>query len=368
MSFTPNFVSIIRGLHKQNIYFKQISLCFIFILYLSQSLFSQINASTSTGRKVLLYPNGTWKYAEANKLENIVPATIAELEIPAVKSRTEVVRHSGYCLSYNEKHEQANWIAYELTAAETKAKFSRTDNFQPDPLVASGTATQKDYKSSGYDRGHLAPAADMGWSEQSMEESFYFSNMSPQLPGFNRGIWKRLEEQVRDWAIENEAVYVVTGPVLAKGLHTIGTEHISVPQYFYKVLLDYRLPGVKGIGFVIPNESSSKPLYTYSVSIDSVESLTGLDFFPQLPDDEENLLEGSCNVKQWVWKGSKEQNFRASSLRSDKEDTIIKPSGSSGSSKPTATQPSQCRAMTKANIRCKRLSTDASGFCWQHGG
>jgi len=368
MSFTPNFVSVIRGLHSRNIYFKQISLCFIFTLYLSQSLFSQINASTSTGRRVLLYPNGTWKYAEANKLENIVPATIAELEIPAIKSRSEVIRHSGYSLSYNEKHEQANWIAYELTAAETKAKFSRTDNFQPDPLVLSGTATQKDYKSSGYDRGHLAPAADMGWSEQSMEESFYFSNMSPQLPGFNRGVWKRLEEQVREWAIENEAVYVVTGPVLRKGLPTIGSEHISVPQYFYKVLLDYRLPEIKAIGFVIPNESSSSPLYTYSVSIDSVESLTGLDFFPQLPDDEENLIESSSNFKQWVWKASKEQNFKASSLDPDKKDGVIKIKPS-GNSKPTNTvQPSQCRAMTKANIRCKRLSANASGFCWQHGG
>lgn len=134
---------------------------------------------------------------------------ITYLEIPTVKTTDEIVKHLSYTLSYNEKHEQASWVAYELTEAKTHKVVNRTNDFRPDNAVRTSSATNVDYQGSGFDRGHLAPAADMSWSEKAMEESFYYNNMSPQVPGFNRGIWKKLEEQVRQWAIDNKDIYML---------------------------------------------------------------------------------------------------------------------------------------------------------------
>ncbi|MDP4184350.1 MAG: DNA/RNA non-specific endonuclease [Bacteroidota bacterium] len=226
---------------------------------------------------------------------------IEHLEIPALLPNEEIVKHTGFTLSYNERNEQANWVAYELTKEETVPVVKRSNKFVPDPDVPTGSATDEDYKNSGYDRGHLAPAADMEWSPKAMAECFYYSNMSPQVPAFNRGIWKKLEERVRAWAIENQDIYVVTGPVLTKGLSTIGPHKVSVPKYYYKVILDYRAPGIKAIGFLMPNAKSMKPLESYAVSVDSVEKITGIDFFPKLPDAEEKALESTCKPQEWSW-------------------------------------------------------------------
>ena len=225
----------------------------------------------------------------------------AGLELPLFSSKEKIVVHTGFTLSYNETHEQANWVAYELTKEETNKTHKRTNKFLKDPKVKSGTAADEDYKNSGYDRGHLAPAADMGWSAESMAESFYYSNMSPQTPAFNRGIWKNLEELVRSWAIENERIYIVTGPILTKGLNVIGFNQVSVPQYYYKVILDYTEPEIKGIGFIMPNAGSKEELSGFAVSIDSVELLTGIDFFPRLEDEEETIIEKSLCVPCWTW-------------------------------------------------------------------
>lgn len=231
--------------------------------------------------------------------------TPTKLEIPGLKTNEVVISHYAYSLSFNEPNEQANWVAYELTSAETNSTIKRSNKFIPDPLVKTGTADDQDYAGSGFDKGHLAPAGDMGWSVTSMKESFFYSNMSPQVPGFNRGIWKRAEELVRSWAKEYKSVYVVTGPVLTKGLKTIGHDKVIVPKYFYKVILDYNAPGIKGIGFIIPNASSSEPLQRFAVTIDSVEKVTGIDFFPLLPDPQEKAIESSLNVKEWSWEKSK---------------------------------------------------------------
>jgi endonuclease G len=221
------------------------------------------------------------------------------LEIPAPLPHEQIVHHSGYTFSYNESYEQANWVAYELTAPETVALFKRNNRFSIDSKVTTGTADQADYAHSGYDRGHLAPAADMAWSEQSMRESFYYSNMSPQLPSFNRGVWKRLEEFVRAKAIVHQSLYVVTGPILSVGLPSIGPHHVAVPAFFYKVLLDYTHSPAIGIGFIVPNKGSNVSLETYAVSIDEVEQLTGIDFFPSLPDAIEEVVERHTDVTKW---------------------------------------------------------------------
>ena len=235
---------------------------------------------------------------------NLVSSGQAEndrLEIPQTNPADSVIHHTGYSLLYNEAHEQAAWVAYQLTKEETVKRANRTDRFLPDPCVRTGTANNADYSRSGYDRGHLAPAADMSWSSAVMYESFYYSNMSPQVPAFNRGIWKRLEELVRTWAIGNDTVYVVTGPVLTTGLPAIGVNHVSVPEYYYKVILDYSAPGMKAIGFIMPNAGSEKPLQAYCFTIDSVESLTGIDFFPLLPDDQECMIERTLDPDDWSW-------------------------------------------------------------------
>ena len=222
------------------------------------------------------------------------------LALPYTDQPEQIITHAGYYLLYSEEHEQPYWVAYLLTADELSGNINRTDNFRSDDSIDTGSASLSDYRGSGYDRGHLAPAADMKWSSEAMKDSFYLSNMSPQLPGLNRGIWKKLEEWVRDEAEDCVELYVVTGPVLTDGPYqTIGENEVAVPNQYYKVLLDYTEPDLKAIGFLIPNQSSKQPLSDYAVSIDEVEAATGLDFFYLLDDAVEAQLEGANNWGRW---------------------------------------------------------------------
>ncbi len=297
------------------------------------------------GKIVWTHVNSLAGHSDSSNIQPAIPAGITDLEIPKVALDEQVLRHTAYSFVYNEAHEQANWIAYELTEERTNNIYERTDKFLVDPLVTTGSATDKDYEKSGYDRGHLAPAADMGWSEATIAESFYYSNMSPQEPGFNRGIWKKAEELVRNWAIENKDIYIVTGPVLTAGLKTIGPNEVSVPEYYYKVILDYSQPDVKGIGFIIPNTSSQKELQTFAVSIDSVEAFTGIDFFPRLPDSEETIIEQTVCINCWSWGKTTDTNAESKEIVSV-----------------------QCSASTQSNTRCKRMTKSQNGLCSQHGG
>jgi len=212
----------------------------------------------------------------------------------------QIVRREHYALSYAEEHEQAEWVAYELTDIEVQGNAEREDDFREDPEVRTGSASLKDYYRSGYDRGHLAPAADMKITEDAMSESFYMSNMSPQEPSFNRGIWRKLEEEVRELAVENGRLFIVTGPVFGSDSKKIGENGVSIPQAYYKVLLDYTEPEVKAIAFLLANEGSKKDVYDFVVTIDSVEQVTSIDFFPALPDLEENRLESMSNPSLWI--------------------------------------------------------------------
>lgn len=238
-------------------------------------------------------------YTDSHYLSHIKGQPIKDLEIPRNDKNGKFIVHTGFSLLYDENHKQARWVAYELTKAETADIFERTNKFNADPSVANGSATNADYEHSGYDRGHLAPAGDMEWSAITTAESFYYSNMSPQVPGFNRGIWKQLEEQVRDWAIKYGAVYVVTGPILTEGLPAIGPDEVSLPKYYYKVILTYNNKSVQGIGFVLPNARSTESLDNYAVTIDTVEQLTGIDFFPLLQDEQEMAVERTICLKFW---------------------------------------------------------------------
>jgi endonuclease G len=218
----------------------------------------------------------------------------AQLELPKYNADDTIIRHRGYTLSYNSKYKQANWVAYLLTKDETVKRFQRGEFFAPDPLIP-GTDLVVDYAKSGYDRGHLAPAADMGYSMETMVQSFYYSNMSPQVPRFNRGIWKKLEMQVRNWAVENDSLYVVTGPIFDSVMPTIGPHRVAVPKAYYKVLLQKRNREWFGVGFILPNASLKGGITRFATSIDKVEELTGIDFFWGLEDEFELKIEKRSN-------------------------------------------------------------------------
>lgn len=225
---------------------------------------------------------------------------INSLELPSPIDGEQIIRHTGYTLSYNEEYEVPSYVAYELTRDEVLGGEERDDSFREDPAVRTGSATLNDYRGSGYDRGHMAPAADFKWSADAMRDTFYMSNMCPQEPSFNRGIWADLEAVVRTMAYDNESVYVVTGPVLTDGPYErIGENRVAVPKNFYKVILDYTDPDVKAIGFILPNENSDKSLQSFAVTVDEVERVTGIDFYPALPDEAETIIESEMNTSDW---------------------------------------------------------------------
>jgi endonuclease G, mitochondrial len=242
---------------------------------------------------------------QSSKADFVISARIL---FPAAIENEVLIDKTGYSVSYNCDFNIANWVAYELTRDETRSKVKRKNNFIADPMLSSCLVVPDDYIRSGYDKGHLAPSADMCWSLLTMKESFYLTNMAPQKPRFNRGMWKRLEDQTRDWATENDSVFIVTGPVLKTGLPTIGSNRISVPEAFYKVIFDFSGPEVKGIAFVMANKRLTGAVSEYAVSIDSVEKLTGLDLFYNLPDDTESFIESTINIKDWLWNGKALKN------------------------------------------------------------
>lgn len=241
-----------------------------------------------------------FKDLEVLKLKKI-HQTIVDWGLPYYRSDEQIVHHDAFSLSYNEEHEQANWVVHVITKDIFYGNVSRTNDFRVDPLVTTITADSADYWDSGYDRGHLAPSADFRWSKKALSESYFYSNMSPQVPELNREIWAKLENLVREWVFETNELVVVTGPVLTKDLPKIpqGSKRVSIPEYFYKVILDNEGDEKKGIAFIMPNKKAPFRLVDYAVSIDSVEALTGLDFFPKLQDDLENELEAMDNIFDW---------------------------------------------------------------------
>lgn len=221
---------------------------------------------------------------------------------PATPSaQGEVFAYSGFHLSFNAQHRQANWVAYILTAEMVRKEHTeREDYFTKAPNVGDFSAVTTDYTSSGYDRGHLVPADDMDWSDAAMEESFYMSNVSPQVPGLNRGIWKALENDIRQWALANDSLYVVAGPFWYRpATETIGENKVSVPAYFYKIVVDIsHQDGYKGIAFLMPNRDLDGAPFDYSLSIDKLEEQTGYDFFPASGNVIE-AIEKQTDKKLW---------------------------------------------------------------------
>lgn len=251
--------------------------------------------------------NAKKKYYNTNKKESGYSCSWENgSELPFItqinQGQKQLIKYKGYTVLYNKNTLLPDWVAYELTREEANGKEKRSNKFTVDPTIKGRSATNADYKNSGYDRGHMAPAADMGWGEDIMRESFYFTNICPQSPSLNRGVWKELEEQIRRLAIRDSAIWVVTGPVSDSVVKRIGPNKVVVPKYFYKIILSPYKKNIKGVGFVFENKEYNKRdlFIKYAVTIDSVESLTKLDFFPALPDDIEEDIESVIDTKYWV--------------------------------------------------------------------
>ena len=256
-----------------------------------------------------------WQHASSESTNLPQPSPDADGKVFVVAEHTDnltlgmpgaadyIINREGYAAGYDLEYKQPRWVSYCLTRKEASAETANREGytFRVDSLLPIGTVTLDDYRHSGYDRGHLACAGDMRLSPTYMADSFFLSNISPMNPSFNRGIWAILEKQVRGWAIETEAIHIVTGPVFTvdAALPTIGENQITIPSAFYKVVYSEK-PKKRAIGFLFPHEPLKEDLpYEFACTVDAVEEQTGLDFFSELPDELESSVESICNVDDW---------------------------------------------------------------------
>lgn len=225
------------------------------------------------------------------------------LEIPIGKANVPslLLYREGYTTSYNADTRTPNWVAWHLTAAHTNGPAKRKGiPFQADEDVPEPRVDTYDYMRSGYDRGHMCPAADNHWSQRAMEQSFLMTNVCPQNPALNSGLWNSIENQCRTWAEEYGDVYIVCGPIYLNQKHkTIGKNKVQVPEAFFKVILRLK-DEPKAIGFICRNVSAKGHKKTdYVNTVDEVERITGMDFFSQLPDNIERQIESKADIKDW---------------------------------------------------------------------
>jgi endonuclease G len=244
---------------------------------------------------------------------------LSQVGLPQTASCDEVIYHTAYALVYDEPHEQAKWVAHMLLPDVATGTEGRTNDFRPDPLIKSGSADDEDFalkiktaegktktEGFGYDRGHLAPSADFRYSKKALSESYYYSNMSPQTPGLNRGRWADLEDAMRSACVKHSApLFVVTGGVLTSKLKKLeqGKNKVSIPEHYYKVVLD--LEHSEAVAFIMPNSKCEHSLQHYVCTIDSVEKVTGLNFFHKLSDDTEQAVESVYHLSYWLPEAAK---------------------------------------------------------------
>lgn len=242
--------------------------------------------------------------AETATKKAVAKVTNRKLELPARLKHTpeRIVEHTGFTLSFNREHNNPNWAAWELTADEAKGTLPRANDFEPDPkLPENHQVTHADYTRSGYDRGHMVPAADMKWDSKAMNDCFYMSNICPQTHALNAGGWETLESACRRWAKQEGCVYIVCGPVYKGNRHkTIGKDlKITVPEGFFKVVLSMREGKEKAIGFYYANSNAKQTMEQTATTVDEIEALTGMDFFVNIDDHLEERIESSFSLKQW---------------------------------------------------------------------
>lgn len=252
------------------------------------------------GRQEPQYEERSERFKESASWTTI-PDSVIELCMPApLKTTPEIIlRKKSYVVSYNQDTRMPNWVAWQLTAEHTDGELKRMNNFHEEENCPRPRATLQDYKGSGWSRGHMCPAGDNKWSRDAMYDSFSLVNVCPQDSKLNSGVWNSLEMDCRQWARQYGEVYIVCGPVLMKRQHeTIGPNKVVVPEAFFKVVL-CMVGKPKAFGVVVRNNEGTKKRDLYYNSVDDVERLTGLDFFPSLPDDIEKVVEAEVNMDEW---------------------------------------------------------------------
>lgn len=253
-------------------------------------------------------PNSPVKKAKSEKTETQNKEkkgnTKRLIEVPAKLSGTpeRMLYRMAYTLSFNRETNQPNWVAWCLEDYETDGNIARRNEFLADEDIPLPHRVEtKDYSGSGYDRGHMAPSADMKFDAQAMKECFYMSNICPQTHTLNAGAWSKLESACRRWANKFGRVYIVCGPIFNTGKQKqIGKEHkIPVPKAFFKCIYAVNKGKPQAIGFVMNNNSSKQNMNASAMTVDEVEKITGMDFFPNLPDKIENKVESEYSIKSW---------------------------------------------------------------------
>lgn len=236
---------------------------------------------------------------KGERLDNEVARRLQEVIIPETTTNQLIDWYTGFTVGFNNDMRQPNYVVWELTGDETEGKLPRHNKFLTDYRV-QGCAEDADYRRSGYDRGHMAPAADMKWSEKAMTDCFYFTNICPQANALNSGAWSKLESKCREWARRDSALIIVCGPILTDELNeTIGPDRVPVPKRFFKVVLAPYTNPPRAIGFIMNNGRVEGGIQAAAVSVDEVERVTGFDFFSALPDDIENKIEAECRFAKW---------------------------------------------------------------------
>lgn len=250
--------------------------------------------------------------ASRNQETITIPGLIhyPDLEIAKVAPGTpsQLKEYKGFTLSFNKLNKTPNWVGWELLASELHGDTKRTDKFWTDKEI-SGCPYTYDYRKSGFDRGHMSPAAEHKWSPQAMHDCFSLANICPQNHALNTGAWNRLEEIERRWANRDSAIVIIAGPIYTDSdSQTIGQSMIRVPSAFFKVIIAPYLSNPRGIGFIFPNMSAPGSYLNYSMTIDEVERITGIDFFSSLPDSIENAIESKVDIKEWTRRENKQKN------------------------------------------------------------
>lgn len=280
----------------------------------AQSIDDKLTAAQADLNKIELQRKEALTKIESLKLQKIED-DLEKTGLPAVPAGEQRVKHLAYYLDYSPEYKQARWVAHIILPDVINGIVFRTNDFRIDSSVTGSSAEEADYflkkpkadgtfdyDGFGYDRGHLAPSADFRWSQKALSESYLYSNMSPQTADFNRGGWGDLEDAIRGYIYRNPSsqLYVVTGPVLKKGLPVIerGKNKVAIPEQYWKVVLD--LKNKRAIGFIMPNKAITQPLKTFATSVDKVEELTGLDFFNKLPADVQAAAESQINPADWL--------------------------------------------------------------------
>lgn len=230
-------------------------------------------------------------------------ADAASLQVVVVPESlpSQLIEYEGFTVSFNPRAHQPNYVAWELNADKASSDIAdrKAHDFAQDFSV-EGCATLQDYKNSGFSRGHMAPAADMKWSDKAMLNCFYLTNMTPQKSELNNGAWKSVEDKCRQWAERDSSIIIICGPVLSDEItRTIGASRIPVPERFFKVILAPYADPPRAIGFIMNNGYVEGGMQAAAVSVDEVERITGFDFFSSLPDEIEAEIESQCNFPLW---------------------------------------------------------------------